>query len=65
VTGQWLDDDRFTAWSVKDAHDPDSAMHADLLTCSISAGACTVQARNIGTLAGGADPGLLLPDGHP
>lgn len=65
VTGQWLDDDRFTAWSVKDAHDSDSAMHADLLTCSISAGACTVQARNIGTLAAGADPGLRLPDGHP
>jgi hypothetical protein len=65
VTGQWLDDDRFTAWSVIDTHDPESAMHADLLVCWISSGSCTVQARNIGTLTAGADPGLRLPDGHP
>jgi hypothetical protein len=43
-----------------------SADDVDLLTCSISAGACTVTQQDFAKLkADGSDPGFRLPNGQP
>ena len=55
----WLDNDRFTAWGVRNDR-------IDLLSCSIASAGCTVaEAAVAGGVIDGTDPGLRLPNGQP